>query len=150
MARLSLILTVAVMVVVAGNHARAGGVGAFLPGERLEYVLKWGGIAAGDSVMSVVQGEPLGNAPTLRVISTAKSRSLVDVFYKVRNQYETHIDPSSGYPRKYIFAMNEGGKTKNRVLLFDQDRRLSAFRHPHYPGKRPDTEPDLRDPPGIP
>ena len=121
----SLYLLWAVLIImIPGSPVRAGDLDAFLPGERLEYVLKWGGIAAGDSVMEVVHGEPAGNAPTFRIISTAKSRSLVDVFYKVRNQYETHIDPLSGYPRKYIFAMNEGGKTKNRVLLFDQDRRF--------------------------
>jgi hypothetical protein len=101
-----------------------GAVTAFAPGERLEYVLKWSGIAAGDSVMEVVDGDPVNGIRLYNVISTAKSRSLVDVFYKVRNRYETHINPLDGLPRKYVFAMNEGGKNKDRVLLFDQERHI--------------------------
>ena len=124
MTRFFLLLSVVSLCFVPGSLARTGEVVAFLPGERLEYVLKWGGIAAGDSVMEVVHGEPVKDVPTFRIISTAKSRSLVDVFYKVRNQYETHLDALSSLPRKYVFAMNEGGKRKNRVLLFDQDRHF--------------------------
>ena len=103
-------------------HASAGGVTAFGPGERLEYVLKWAGIPAGDSVMKVVAGDPFEGEVLFEVVSTARSRSLVDVFYKVRNRYETHILPSDGLTRRYIFAMNEGGKKKNRLLLFDQEQ----------------------------
>lgn len=104
--------------------ALAGEVTAFGPGERLEYVLKWAGIPAGDSVMKVVRGDPVEGVFLYQVISTAKSRSLVDVFYKVRNRYETHIFPLDGLTRRYIFAMDEGGKKKNRLLLFDQDKHL--------------------------
>jgi hypothetical protein len=106
------------------DRAVAEKVTAFSPGERLEYVLKWAGIAAGDSVMEVVEGDRVGGVPLFRIISTAESRSLVDVFYKVRNSYETHIHPLDGLTRKYVFNMNEGGKQKSRVLLFDQDRHI--------------------------
>ncbi len=108
----------------AASQAWAEGVTAFAPGERLEYVLKWAGIPAGDSVMEVVKEGDLDGVPLYQVISTARSRSLVDVFYKVRNRYETHISPEDGLTRKYFFAMNEGGKKKNRLLLFDQDRHV--------------------------
>ncbi len=107
-----------------GSPAQAGEITAFAPGERLSYVLKWGGIAAGDSVMEVVAGDLVDGAMLYNVISTANSRSLVDVFYKVRNRYETHIHPLDGLTRKFVFAMNEGGKRKDRVLLFDQARHI--------------------------
>jgi len=97
---------------------------AFEPGERLEYVLKWSGIAAGDSVMEIVQGDDFDGAPLYRVISTAKSRSIVDVFYKVRNHYESHIHPFDGFSRKYIFNMREGGKRENKVLIFEPDKKI--------------------------
>ena len=90
--------------------AAAQGVTAFEPGERLEYVLKWSGIAAGDSVMEIVKGDWIDDAFVYRVISTAESRSLVDVIYKVRNRYETHIHPIDGLTRKYVFDMKEGKK----------------------------------------
>lgn len=102
----------------------AQAVTAFEPGERLEYVLKWAGIAAGDSVMEIVEGDVVDGVPLYRVISTATSRSLVDVFYKVRNRYETHINPVDGFSRKYLFNMREGGKRSKRALIFDQDRHI--------------------------
>jgi len=94
---------------------------AFEPGERLEYVLKWSGIAAGDSVMEIVKGEWIDGAHLYKVISTAESRSLVDVIYKVRNHYETHIHPIDGLTRKYVFDMKEGKKKQRRILFFDQN-----------------------------
>jgi hypothetical protein len=103
------------------SFAQALPVTAFEPGERLEYVLKWAGIAAGDSVMEIVEGDYVEGAFTFRVISTAKSRSLVDLVYKVRNRYETHIHPFDGLTRRYVFNMRERGKKEKRLLLFDQE-----------------------------
>jgi hypothetical protein len=110
-------------VILPGN-VWAQAVTAFEPGERLEYVLKWSGIASGDSVMEIVEGEWADSAYLYRVISTTKSRSLVDLIYKVRNRYETHIHPSDGLTRKYVFNMKEGGKREIRLLLFDQENLL--------------------------
>ena len=111
------------------SSAAAGSVTAFQPGERLEYVLKWAGIPAGDSIMEIVEGDEVEGATLYRVISTAKSRSFVDLVYKVRNRYETHIHPSDGLTRMYVFDMKEGGKRENRTYLFDQNshsvRRIS-------------------------
>ena len=107
--------------------AAAQAVTAFEPGERLEYVLKWSGIAAGDSVMEIVKGDYVEGAFLYKVISSAKSRSLVDVIYKVRNKYETHIHPMDSLTRKYLFNMKEGGKRELRLLLFDQEH-LSVTR----------------------
>lgn len=94
---------------------------AFAPGERLEYVLKWAGIPSGDSVMEIVEGDVVDGAALYRVISRARSRRLVDLVYKVRNHYETHIHPGDGLTRKYVFNMREGGKRRRRVLVFDQN-----------------------------
>ena len=101
--------------------AAAQAVTAFEPGERLEYVLKWSGIAAGDSVMEIVEGDYIDEAFIYKVISTAKSRSFVDLIYKVRNQYETHIHPVDSLTRRYVFNMREGGKREKRLLIFDQE-----------------------------
>jgi hypothetical protein len=109
------------------SSAPAQEVTAFEPGERLEYVLKWSGIASGDSVMEIVEGDIVEGVPVYRVISTARSRSLVDLIYKVRNRYETHIHPSDSLTRKYIFNMKEGGKKKYKLLLFHQEH-LSVTR----------------------
>ncbi|NOY87614.1 MAG: DUF3108 domain-containing protein [Deltaproteobacteria bacterium] len=97
---------------------------AFAPGEKLDFVLKWNGIAAGDSTMSVEKMPPSGGKSLFRIVSTAKSRSLIDIIYPVRNRYESHFDPVSGLPQKYIARMREGGKRSDRVLIFDQKRHI--------------------------
>jgi len=117
----------ALLLIVLPVTVEGQGVTAFEPGERLEYVLKWAGIAAGDSVMEIVEGDIVEEVPVYRVISTARSRSLVDLIYKVRNSYETHIHPSDSLTRKYILNMKEGGKKKYKLLLFHQEH-LSVTR----------------------
>ncbi|MDF1535046.1 MAG: DUF3108 domain-containing protein [bacterium] len=119
--RVILILMSLILLLGASSLLPAEGVTAFGPGERLEYVLKWAGIPAGDSVMEIVEGDVVDGAVLYRVISTAESRSLVDVVYKVRNRYETHIHPADGLTRKYDFNMREGGKRRKRTLIFDQN-----------------------------
>jgi hypothetical protein len=111
----------------ANAQAQVMGVTAFEPGERLEYVLKWSGIAAGDSVMEIVEGDFIEGAFVYRVISTARSRSFVDLLYKVRNRYETHIHPSDSLTRRYVFNMKEGGKKEKRLLIFEPEN-LSVTR----------------------
>lgn len=106
------------------RHADPLPVKAFGPGERLVFVLKWAGIPAGDSVISVNGYSPGGGVKLYKVVSTARSRSVVDIFYKVRNRVETYIDPSNGLTRKYVVNSREGGRRKERVLMFDQDRNL--------------------------
>lgn len=98
----------------------ARSVTAFAPGERLEYVLKWAGIPAGDSFMEIVEGEFVDGATLYTVVSGATSRTFVDLVYKVRNRYETHIHPLDGLTRKYFFDMKEAGKKEKRLLIFDQ------------------------------
>jgi len=120
-------LSLMVLPVSVASMAAAQGVKAFEPGERLEYVLKWAGIAAGDSVMEIVEGEYIDGAYVYRVISRARSRSLVDLIYKVRNRYETHIHPSDSLTRRYVFNMKEGGKKEKRLLIFEPEN-LSVTR----------------------
>ncbi|MFV2082805.1 MAG: AMIN domain-containing protein, partial [bacterium] len=59
-------------------RAKTGPVEAYGPGEYLEFVLKWAGIVAGDSTMIVENYTGEDEKEIYRIISTAKSRSLVD------------------------------------------------------------------------
>ena len=102
----------------------AHSMGAFAPGEKLDFVLKWNGISAGDSTMSVEKAVSPEGESLFRIVSTARSRALIDIIYPVRNRYESNFDPVSGLPRKYVARMREGGKKEDRVLLFDQERLI--------------------------
>jgi hypothetical protein len=97
---------------------------AFGPGEKLHFVLKWAGITAGDAFMNVEESEDFDGEIIYKIVSTAKSRSAIDAIYKVRNRYESHIDPENGLPMKYVMHSREGGRTKDRVILFDQENNV--------------------------
>ncbi|UCF31675.1 MAG: DUF3108 domain-containing protein [bacterium] len=99
-------------------------VSAFGPGERLEFVLTWAGIAAADTVMSVEEAKDLRGRTIYKLVNTAESRAVIDMIYPVRNRYESHISPEDGLPRKYIHHMREGSKRSDRIFLFDQNRQL--------------------------
>ncbi len=115
-------LAVAMLLTLPAQYAHSQG--AFAPGEKLDFVLKWNGIAAGDSTMSVGNMTSSEGIPLFRIVSTARSRSLIDLFYPVRNRYESRFDPAVGLPRKYLAHMREGGKKEDRALLFDQERHI--------------------------
>jgi hypothetical protein len=106
------------------GEVHANPVKAFGPGERLEFVLKWAGIVAADSVMTVEGGKDARGRTIYKVISTAESRAVIDMIYPVRNRYESHISPHDGLPRKYIYHMKEGSKNRDRIFLFDQRRMM--------------------------
>lgn len=97
---------------------------AFAPGEKLEFVLKWAGLAAGDAVMAVENSSGPDGETIYKIVSTAKSRSMIDAIYKVRNRYESHLDPENGLPMKYVVHSREGGRQKDRVYLFDQENNF--------------------------
>jgi hypothetical protein len=104
--------------------AKTGPVGAYGPGEYLEFVLKWAGIVAGDSTMSVETYTGEGKEKVYRIVSKAKSRPYLDIFYKVRNRIESYINPENSLTHKYVVNSREGGRRKERVLVFDQNRHL--------------------------
>jgi hypothetical protein len=108
----------------AGSARRVepGPILAFAPGERLEFVLTWMGIAAGDSLMEVDRQSQPGGGEAWRVSSVTTSRSVVDLVYRVRNRYETWLDPATGLSVKYVIHQDEGGKKKDQVQVHDQER----------------------------
>ncbi len=109
---------------IAGSARRAepGPILAFSPGEKLEFVLYWMGIAAGDSLMEVDRQALPGGKEAWRVSSVTTSRSVTDLVYRVRNRYETWLDPASGLSLKYVIHQDEGGRKKDQVQVHDQER----------------------------
>lgn len=102
--------------------AAGEGIRSFAPGERIEFVLSWMGVDAGDSVMEVERLLRPGEADAWRVSSVTTSRAAVDLVYKVRNRYETWLDPRAGLSLKYIIHQDEGGKKRDLVQVHDQER----------------------------
>jgi hypothetical protein len=98
---------------------------AFGVGERLEFSVKYGLLPAGTAVMKIPEIVDYEGHPSFRIISTAKSNSVISVFYKVRDSVETIVDYDGIFPRKFHKRLREGGYKADKTTLFDQKMHLA-------------------------
>jgi hypothetical protein len=94
---------------------------AYGSGEWLSFKIKYGWFNTSKASLEV-QKTRLDGQDVLHVVGVGKSVGLLDVFFKVRDRYETYID-ANGLPMKFIRDINEGGYKKQKELYFDQDKR---------------------------
>lgn len=96
---------------------------AFGVGERLEYLIHYGFIDAGNAVLEVKNGAPINGRETYKIVGTGKSLGSFDWFFKVRDHYETHLDVAGVFPHRFIRECDEGGYKIHQDYTFYQDRR---------------------------
>lgn len=98
---------------------------AFGVGERLEFSVKYGMLPAGTAVIKIPEIIDYEGHRSFRIISTARSNSVVSVFYKVRDSVETIVDYDGIFPRKFHKQLREGGYKADKTTLFDQRMHLA-------------------------
>ena len=93
---------------------------AFSSGEQLTYRVSWqlagvslnGGEATFNTSLEKLQGKSVYHV-------VAEGKSTHDLFFKVRDKYETFIDTSTLQPYKFVRNVNEGGyKTFENVSFY--------------------------------
>jgi Protein of unknown function (DUF3108) len=83
---------------------------AFKPGERLEYRLHYGLVDAATAVIRVdPQVTKINNREVYHVIGEGKTVSSFDMFFKVRDKYESYIDKQGMFPHRFVRNVDEGG-----------------------------------------
>ncbi len=88
----------------------------FQPGERLTYDISWIGINAGRAVMDVTS--PAGDRPTVQLLTTIQSNSVISKFYPVDNRVESQIDLATFLPQRMTFRRREGKKKNDFDYTF--------------------------------
>jgi len=134
MKKLSLIL-IAILGIAAGKkefyqqntkpimvHEQLSSAPAYQVGEQLQYRVHYGWLDAGIATIEVRKAKdtPVANKNLLHMVGVGKTTGAFDWFYKVRDRYETYINPSSGLPEAFLRRVNEGGFIINRDYVFDQ------------------------------
>ncbi|MDN6280062.1 MAG: DUF3108 domain-containing protein [Psychroflexus sp.] len=99
------------------NYAQS----AYQAGESLKFKIKYGWFKASEATLDVKKAK-VGQKDVLFVDGFGKSTGLLDVFFKVRDQYKTYIDPKTDLPQRFRREINEGGHIKNKELVFDHQR----------------------------
>lgn len=89
-------------------------------GETLEYELYWGFISVGKADMAVRGVVDVSGNPSYHIVSTARSSSFVDTFYRVRDVNESWIDAASLVSQGYSKNIREGSFFRDEWVRFDQ------------------------------
>ncbi len=102
--------------------------GAFKDGEHLKYRLSYSNfLTAGYATMDVKKTTNNGKE-AFHVIGKGKTTGMVNLFFKVRDNYETYFYKDSLLPYHFIRQINEGGYTKDKEILFDRTKNKAIVK----------------------
>ncbi|WP_052345490.1 DUF3108 domain-containing protein [Alkaliflexus imshenetskii] len=91
---------------------------AYGPGEELHYVMNYGFITGGRGVLSV-RDTVLNGKKLHHLVGSAHTVGLADRVFKIRNVYESFVDPKTDYPVKSIRNISEGRYRYYNEVLFN-------------------------------
>jgi len=123
---------------------------AFVTGEDLRYVVKWGLVVAGYSDLSVKEIVAIDRRPTYHIVSSARSGGVVSAFYKVQDTNEVWLDQGALVTVRYEKRIREGKYQIEASSLLDQIHhrwKTRAYRldKNSYEEKEGDLPPDVLD-----
>ena len=100
----------------------------FKAGEELSYKLKYGFFTGAEATLKLEDGgQKINGHPSYHISATGKTAGTFDVFYKVRNQYDSYIDKNTLLPYYYTENRREGGyRHTDNVTFNHQEGKVTA------------------------
>lgn len=96
----------------------------FKPGEVLTYKLRYGFITAAEGTLRVLDSDlKFDGKPTYRLSVDGETSGTFDVFYKIRDHYDSYIDKVNLKPYFYQENIREGGYRRQDKARFSQEER---------------------------
>lgn len=96
----------------------------FKEGEILKYKLKYGFITAAEATIKVLPSDlKFDNRPTYRLNVDASTSGTFDIFYKVRDRYDSYIDQTDLTPYFYQENIREANYRRQDKARFYQDNK---------------------------
>ncbi|MEG8946278.1 DUF3108 domain-containing protein [Rosettibacter firmus] len=93
---------------------------AFRQGEKLIFDVKYGFITAGVAEFSIPKIIKIAGRDVYNVVFKVSSVPTFDLFYKVRDRYETYIDVEGIFPWRFEQHIREGKYSRDFSAFFDQ------------------------------
>lgn len=93
------------------------------PGENLEYSISYSFIRAGNAVISFTLDSLSSN---YHIKAFSKTVGMADVLYRIRDIYESYMDPSTGLPGLAIRNVREGKYRQYNEVVFDHLSRSDS------------------------
>ncbi len=92
----------------------------FKVGEQLTYTLKYGFFTAAEAVINVEESDrKFDDHPVFHIVADGKTAGTFDIFYKVRNRYETYVDQTTLMPYFYTENRHESNYKHTDNVTFD-------------------------------
>lgn len=97
---------------------------SFKAGETLKYKLKYGFFTAAEATIQVLATDvKFNNKPTYHLLAQGSTSGSFDIFYKVRNRYDSYIDSENYTPYLYTENIRENKYRRNDKARFYQDEK---------------------------
>jgi hypothetical protein len=96
----------------------------FKPGETLQYKLKYGIFTAAEATIKVLDTDvKFDGKPTYHLSVDGSTSGSFDIFYKVRNRYDSYIDEKNFTPYLYTENIREEKYRRNDKARFYQEEQ---------------------------
>ncbi len=105
---------------------------AFDVGEKLRFKVYYqsfltGKVNAGTATLEVKNtNRKFHRREVFHIVGNGKSNPAFDMFFKVRDRYETYMDKDALIPHLFIRRTREGGYTKNDDVYFDHENGIAT------------------------
>lgn len=103
-------------------HAQAQ---PYQPGERVIYQIRYGPVTSGQAVLEIKEGFYRGE-PVWHAVVTGQTTGVADALYKIRDVYESYINPENDLPVFSIRNIQEGRYRRYNEVAFDQISRRDS------------------------
>jgi hypothetical protein len=101
---------------------------AFEVGETLKYKFKYGFFTGAEATLQVLRSDlKFDNHETYRLVAQGRTSGTFDIFYKIRNRYESYIDKDTFTPYLYIEDVNESDYHRtDKARFYPTEKKVIA------------------------
>ncbi len=105
---------------------------AFVVGEKLTFDVKYGFVTAGIAEMAIPKIKKISGRDVYNITFKVNTVPSFDIFYKVRDRYETYLDFEGLFPWRFEQHIREGGYSRDFSAFFDQRRGVAKTTEGSY------------------
>jgi len=98
---------------------------AYMPGEKVIYAIHYGLVQGGIATLEI-KSDTLNGKEAWHSVLLGKTTGMADAIFKIKDIYESYIDPESELPVLSIRNIREGRYTKYNEVIFDHYTRSDS------------------------
>jgi hypothetical protein len=105
---------------------------AFKVGEKLTFEVNYGFVTAGIATFEIPKIKKISGRDAYNVTFMVNTVPSFDMFYKVRDRYESYIDVEGLFPWRFEQHIREGGYKRDFSAFFDQRKGIAKTTEGKY------------------